>query len=119
MNEECVCNKCGRQFKYKFTHETIGTDENGGDVVQSFFTCPHCGERYNSLITDSVYKNMLAEYRKLSRAVMLAAKSNANNGKLKALVNKMNSYEKNTMKPYYAKLKKQWQTKPEETSNAD
>ena len=110
MKNSCLCNNCEKEFIPQMTHETIGKDKNGGDVVQSYFICPHCGHRYNSLITDSVYKKMLAKYREYGRAVVRAAKENSNQAKLKALVCKMNNYEEKTMKPYYAQMKKYWQT---------
>ena len=114
MNKTCICNSCEKEFVPQMTHETIGKDKEGGDVMQSFFVCPHCGRRYNSLITDTTYRNMLKEYRKLGKAAHIAAIKNANPAKIKALINKMDHYEENTMKPYYAQMKQYWQTESKE-----
>lgn len=108
MKNECVCNKCEEQFAPEFKHRIIGHDKNGGEVMHTYFDCPNCKARYTALITDSIYKEMQDEYRKRSRSIALAAKNNANQGKLKALLNQLNHYESNTMKPYYAQMKEYW-----------
>lgn len=115
--KEVLCNECGKQFEYKFLHEVVGKDENGGDVVQTYLECPHCKHRFNSLIKDSIYESMLAEYRRLAKVVRDCAKNNANPAVIQANVNKMNNYEQQELKPYYAELKRRWQ--PEVSADAD
>lgn len=106
--QTCVCNNCENEFEYKFEHEVISQNESGGDVIQYFIICPNCGSRFNSYIEDRKYREMLAHYRKLGKVVRKTVKQGANPAVIRAAINKMNNYEKNTMKPYYEELKNKY-----------
>lgn len=114
-----ICNECGKDFEAKFQHEILGKDENGGEVVLTYLECPHCNRRFNSLIKDSIYEDMLAEYRRLGRVARNSAKNNANPAIVQANINKMNHYEQSVMKLYYAKLKQQWSTEVDVDANEE
>ncbi len=106
--KDIICNQCGKSFSPSFSHKVIGKDENGGNVTQTYFICPHCEQQYNAGIKDSVYEELLKEYRRLAKKVRDCAGKNMNSAVIKAAVNRMNRYEAEVMKPYYCELKKKW-----------
>ncbi len=106
--KECICNKCEKSFIPEFKHEVIAEDEQGGEVVQTFFTCPHCETRYNSLITDSKYRQLLDEYRRRSKKIYKEVQKNQNQAKIQAMLKKLETFETQELKPYYQKMKEKY-----------
>jgi uncharacterized protein with PIN domain len=56
---KCVCNQCGNEIMIHLNEETIDQDNNGKDVVEQFFVCPNCGQRYTVMILDEYMRTLI------------------------------------------------------------
>lgn len=108
MKKSCICNKCEKEFVPEFKTEVIDTDEDGKDVIQFFFYCPHCSARYNSYIEDEKYRQLLSKYRKLGSRIKQMARQGANKAQIEFAITKWNKFENEELNPYAEKLKSKY-----------
>lgn len=57
--DKCVCNKCGRKILISVKEEVIDQDNDGKDVVEEYFVCPDCGQRYTVMISDEYMRALI------------------------------------------------------------
>lgn len=74
MNNKVVCDKCNKKFDIK-----VKTRKLPLGIVETYFTCPHCKEKYISYYTDENIRekqkkinDMQVKYRKLKNPVEIA-----------------------------------------------
>lgn len=63
-----ICNKCGAKISINIQKSVIDQDTDGENIVEQFFLCPKCGERYTILIFDSFMKEKIAARKRLRRS---------------------------------------------------
>lgn len=108
QKSKCICNKCEKEFITEFKNEVIDKDENGKDVIQFFFVCPHCSTRYNSYTEDEKYRELLSKYRKLGSRVKQLARKGANQAQIEFAIKKWQKFEDEILKPYAEELKSKY-----------
>lgn len=100
---KCECDEgCGELFHPEFKQKVV--DENNGIKI-TYICCPKCGKKYFSGITDFKYEELLKTYREKAEKIRKAVKRNSNYTVIAGLTKAMNNYEKNTLNPYYSKLR--------------
>lgn len=55
----CVCNKCGCKILISVKEEIIDQGNDGKDVVEQYFVCPDCGQRYTVMISDEYMRALI------------------------------------------------------------
>ena len=66
----CICDKCGKEIKINIQEEVIDQEQEGVNIVEQFFVCPDCGQRYVIFISDRFMRLKLAARKRLIRAPM-------------------------------------------------
>lgn len=59
-----TCDKCGEQFDAEPKQR-----KHGQDVVEVYFTCPHCQAHYTGTILDKAGRKMQRDVRKLQEQI--------------------------------------------------
>lgn len=67
MNNKVICDKCNKKFELKLKTRKLPLN-----IIETYFTCPHCKEKYVSYYTDESIREkqkkinkMWEEYRQL------------------------------------------------------
>lgn len=63
----CICDKCSNEIEMNIQEEVIDQDKNGEDVMEQFFACPECGQRYTIFISDQFMRQKIAARKRLKR----------------------------------------------------
>lgn len=63
----CICDQCGTEIKINVQEEVIDHERNGKDIVEQFFICPECGQRYTIFISDQFMQQKIAARKRLKR----------------------------------------------------
>lgn len=66
----CICNKCSTEISINIQEVVIDQDEDGKDVIEQFFLCPECGQRYTFFISDSYMRKKIVARKRLKKRPM-------------------------------------------------
>jgi hypothetical protein len=66
----CICNKCSTEILINIQETIIDQDEDGKDIIEQFFLCPECGQRYTFFISDSFMRKKIVARKRLQKHPM-------------------------------------------------
>lgn len=66
----CICDKYGKEIEINVQEEVIDRDKDGMDIIEQFFVCPECGQRYAVFICDQFMRQKIAARKRLKRMPM-------------------------------------------------
>lgn len=76
--KEIKCDKCGAEFEARsvvIKNRVIAQDEKRNEVIEKFFECPACGEKYRVTVMDRKQMLLIQERVKTQRRYERAAKN--------------------------------------------
>lgn len=63
----CICDKCSKEIEMNVQEEVIDQNKEGKDIIEQFFVCPECGQRYTIFISDQFMQQKIAARKRLKR----------------------------------------------------
>lgn len=73
-----ICDVCRAQIEreqMELWDRVIATDEDGFDVVERYFDCPHCGSHYTVTVIDRDMKLMIQKRQQLQKRIKNAIRN--------------------------------------------
>ncbi len=68
--ESCVCNQCGARIQINIQEAIIDRDKDGEEVIEQFFICPGCSQRYTVFISDRFMREKAAVRKRMRRKTL-------------------------------------------------
>ncbi|MCM1193930.1 MAG: hypothetical protein NC123_18905 [Butyrivibrio sp.] len=65
--ESCVCNKCGGKIQINIKEEVIDREQDGEEVIEQFFSCSSCNQRYTIFLADRFMREKIAVRKRMRR----------------------------------------------------
>lgn len=65
--QTCVCDKCNKEITIDIQETIIEKDKDGIDIVEQFFVCPMCSQRYTIIILDQFMRQKISARKRLKR----------------------------------------------------
>lgn len=71
MNKNsCVCDKCKNEFIVSLKTLEHPANKLKGYVIETYFRCPHCNEKYIAFVTDKQARKMQKEIREFHKQII-------------------------------------------------
>lgn len=81
-----ICDECGVQIEkeqMEIWDRVIAIDEDGCDVVEQYFDCPHCGKHYTVTVIDRQQKIIIQKRRQVQKKINLCIKNYGANARIR------------------------------------
>lgn len=58
------------EIEINIQEQVIDQDKDGSDIIEQFFLCPECGQRYTVFISDQFMRKKIAARKRLKKKPM-------------------------------------------------
>lgn len=88
MSNVTVCDQCQSEFVINLKSLEHPANKIKGYVIESYFRCPHCNEKYIAFVTDKEARKMQKEIKKYHQSIVKYDYSNLTEEECKAVMDK-------------------------------
>lgn len=99
---EIYCNECEQTFETDIKEREIEKD-----IIEQFFSCPHCGQKYTIIITDKKMRRKIRKRQQIQEEYKRAVRNRASEFHLR-MIQRRDEALKRELLEMSAEMKRKW-----------